>query len=132
MEHSGPFVKASRPSLQSFLTDSDYVDPITFVNGPVSREERVQLLKHIGLYQPFTVTASLKDKERVETLGKSCPLMLITSLNSLYLYVSTFIILCSSSWIFVGRRKIASGSHESRWQEEKAKCDEGEDQARYL
>lgn len=68
-------MKASRPSLQSFLTDSDYVDPITFVNGPVSREERVQLLKNIGLYEPFTVTASLKDKERVETLGKCCPFM---------------------------------------------------------
>jgi hypothetical protein len=42
--HENPYVRAK--------TDADYIDTITFVDGPVSYQERISLLKDLGLYAP--------------------------------------------------------------------------------
>jgi hypothetical protein len=69
--HSGIFVKSASPSVKSFLKDTDYVDPITFRGGPVTSNERVELLTSIRMYTPFVASAEETYKKNVESLGIS-------------------------------------------------------------
>jgi len=68
--HSGTCKKSRPPSTRAFLRDSAYVDPITFKNGPVSKTERVSLLKSIQMYEPFVPNLSHRKKKIMEALSK--------------------------------------------------------------
>lgn len=69
--HSGVFVKSASPSVKAFLKDTDYVDPVTFRGGPVTSNERVELLKSVGMYTPLVANAEDTFKKNVESLGIS-------------------------------------------------------------
>ena len=70
LNHSGVYVKPTRASLKSYLVDSDYVDPITFTGGPVSKDERVSLLTSIGMYTPFVVSKEDQYRKNIRVLGE--------------------------------------------------------------
>ena len=70
LNHSGVYVKPTRASLKSYLVGSDYVDPITFTGGPVSKDERVSLLTSIGMYTPFVVSKEDQYRKNIRVLGE--------------------------------------------------------------
>lgn len=67
--HSGPCKRTILAATGAIVTDSDYVDPITFKGGPVQKEERKELLESIDMYVPLVPTTEDKKAILVRALG---------------------------------------------------------------